>query len=267
MKIGSIGAGNMGGAIAVAISKAIGADDVQYVSDADAQKASALAAEIGAQVSDNMTLARECDVLVLGVKPQVMPLVAEQIASTVRERGDKILVVSMAAGISLDDYAKMLGEQAPVIRIMPNTPVSVGEGMILWCAGACVSDEQISTFTSVMSRAGELDMIPEGLIDAAGCISGCGPAFVSMFIEALADGGVRCGVPRDKAMKYAIRTLIGTATLASETKIHPGALKDAVCSPGGTTIEGVIALENGSFRGDVAGAVIAAYEKTIKLTK
>lgn len=257
----------MGGAIAVAISKSLKKGYTQRLADNCTEKAAALAKRIGADVGDNLTLASECDILFLGVKPQVMPILAGEIKDTLLGRGKEVCVVSMAAGISLADYADMLGADTPVIRIMPNTPVSVGEGMILWCANGAVTKEQREMFCELMVSAGSLDEIPERLIDAAGCISGCGPAFVSMFAEALADGGVLCGLPRDKAMAYAMQTLIGTATLAAETGIHPGALKDAVCSPGGTTIEGVAALEKGGFRGDVMGAVIAAYEKTLKLTK
>lgn len=267
MRIGSIGTGNMGGAIAVAISKSLKEGYTQRLADNCTEKAAELANRTGADVGDNLTLAAECDILFLGVKPQVMPMLVEEIKDTLCRRGKEVCVVSMAAGISLADYADMLDADTPVIRIMPNTPVSVGEGMILWCANGAVSDEQKQLFVELMANAGKLDEIPEKLIDAAGCISGCGPAFVSMFIEALADGGVLCGLPRDKALAYAMQTLIGTATLALETGIHPGALKDAVCSPGGTTIEGVAALEKGGFRGDVIDAVVAAYEKTLKLTK
>ena len=257
----------MGGAIAIAVSSALKEGYTLGLADNCTEKAQSLAEKIGASVKDNLTLAAECDMLFLGVKPQVMPMLADEIRETLIGRGKDVCVVSMAAGISLADYAAMLGADTPVIRIMPNTPVSVGEGMILWCANGAVSDEQKRLFVELMVHAGKLDEIPEKLIDAAGCISGCGPAFVSMFIEALADGGVLCGLPRDKALAYAMQTLIGTATLATETGIHPGALKDAVCSPGGTTIEGVAALEKGGFRGDVMGAVTAAYEKTLKLTK
>ena len=154
----------------------------------------------------------------------------------------------------------------PIIRIMPNTPAEVGYGMILYTTNT-KGDESVSLFLEVMAAAGQLDAIEERLIDAASAISGCGPAFVYMFIEALADGGVMSGLPRDKAMLYAAETLIGAAEVVKQTGRHPGALKDAVCSPGGSTIEGVKALEDGKMRGTVSGAVVASYEKTLKLGK
>ena len=149
---------------------------------------------------------------------------------------------------------------------MPNTPAEVGRGMILYTANTRGSGS-IPVFLRAMEAAGRLDAIEERLIDAASAISGCGPAFVYMFIEAMADGGVMSGLPRDKAMLYAAETLIGAAEVVKQTGRHPGALKDAVCSPGGSTIEGVKALEDGKMRGTVSGAVVAAYEKTLKLGK
>ena len=149
---------------------------------------------------------------------------------------------------------------------MPNTPASVGEGMILFAANAAAECD-IPLFLDVLAKAGTLDRLDERLIDAAACISGCGPAFVYMFAEALADGGVACGLPRDKALLYAAKTLKGAAEVILESGAHPEALKDAVCSPGGTTIEGVHALEEGSFRATAQNAVIAAYEKTLLMKK
>ena len=150
---------------------------------------------------------------------------------------------------------------------MPNMPVAVGEGMILYTVNDFVSKEELDGFLASMQYAGMLDKIDEDKIDAASCVSGCGPAFVFMFCEALADGAVECGLPRDKALLYAAQTLIGSATMLIETGEHPGKLKDAVCSPAGSTIEGVKALEEGAFRADVMNAVKSAYKRTLELGK
>ena len=182
-----------------------------------------------------------------------------------KKRTEPFVLVSMAAGIAISDLATMADVDCSIIRIMPNTPVSVGEGMILYDANAHTTDEEINGFLQGLAFAGRLDRLPEHLIDAAGSLSGCGPAFVYLFAEALADGGVECGLPRSKAMLYAAQTLMGAAKMLLETGKHPGELKDAVCSPGGTTIAGIHALEAGAFRGDSMNAVVAAYEKTKKL--
>lgn len=264
MKIGFIGCGNMGGALARAVIKS-GVGEV-YVSDYNAEKAQAFAVENGACASDNLAIASECDVIFLAVKPNVYSSVLEPLADALRAR-ESVLIVSMAAGISLDKVGMMVGDSLPIIRIMPNTPCAIGEGMILWCASKSVSEEQKEIFRASLCAAGELDMIDERLIDAASAVSGCGPAFVYMFVEALCDGAVECGLPRDKAMLYAARTLIGAAEMVQQSGKHPEQLKDEVCSPGGSTIEGVRALEEGAFRATCASAVIEAYKKTKILGK
>ena len=178
---------------------------------------------------------------------------------------DKCLL-SIVAGMPIEKIAALSGAER-IIRIMPNTPASVGEGMILYDYNDAVTADQLADFSNALSEAGRLDHLPEKSIDAASALSGCGPAFVDLFIEALADGGVACGLPRAKAMAYAEQTLLGTAKLLLETGKHPGVLKDAVCSPGGTTIAGVHALENGGFRAATINAVTAAYQKTLQLKK
>ena len=172
----------------------------------------------------------------------------------------------MAAGLTIGTIRAMAGGNYPVIRIMPNTPAAIGEGMILYCAEG-VETEEKTAFVDVMQAAGSFDELSESLIDAGSSVSGCGPAFVYPFIEAMADGAVACGLPRAKAQRYAAQTLVGAAKLVLESGDHPGALKDAVCSPGGSTIQGVRALEQNGFRSAVVEAVIAAYEKTVALGK
>ena len=148
--------------------------------------------------------------------------------------------------------------------MMPNTPAAIGAGVVQYC-GRGVTVEELDDFAALLSPAGLVDQVPEGLMDAASAVSGCGPAFAYLFLEALADGGVACGLPRDKAVAYAARMVEGAARMVLESGKHPGELKDAVCSPGGTTIQGVRALEERGFRAAAMDAVIAAYEKTLKL--
>lgn len=258
MKIGFIGCGNMGGALARAVCRVL--NTKVYIYDHNKEKSEAFAGEIGAEISDSISIARECDFIFLGVKPNVLPAVLEGI----RESLGGGVLVSMAAGVSLEKIKTLTGDY-PTVRIMPNTPVAVGQGMISWCKSDAVDDDACSAFESIMSEAGRLLYIEEKLIDAATAVAGCGPAFVYMFAEALSDGGVQCGLPRDKALTLAAETIKGAAEMLLKAGKHPGQLKDDVCSPGGSTIEGVRALENGAFRADTIGAVTAAFEKTKKL--
>lgn len=261
--IGFIGCGNMGGSIARAVAKT-GVNVL--LSDTFSSKAKELAKEIKATATDNSTISKSADVVFLGVKPQVMANTVSEIKSEISKK-ENTLVISMAAGLSTQKIIEMFGKNIKLIRIMPNTPVGVGKGMILYSVTEQVTSDDISTFTEIMQYAGEIDFVDEKLIDAGSAVSGCGPAFVYMFIEALADGGVMCGLPRDKAIKYATQTLLGSAELLKSSGKHPGELKDAVCSPGGSTIEGVKALENGAFRGTVINAVSEAFNKTKELGK
>ena len=171
----------------------------------------------------------------------------------------------MAAGFSIARVQELAGGTYPVIRIMPNTPVAVGRGMILYTCGESVTGEEERIFLEAMAGAGRFSRLPERLMDAGSAVSGCGPAFADLFLEALADGGVACGLPRAQAVELAAQMMLGSAKLALRSGQHPGALKDAVCSPGGATIQGVRALEAAGFRGAVMEAVIASYEKTLEL--
>lgn len=265
-KIGFIGCGNMGGALAIASANSVGGSFV-YVSDADNEKAKAFADKNNVNVSVVKEVAENCDIIFLGVKPQVLKSVCSELAPVFKARKDRFVIVSMAAGVKLCDLEEMCEGDFPIIRIMPNIPASVGAGMILYTGNKNVTAEDFGDFTKALEKAGMLDSIEEAKIDAASAISGCGPAFVFMFIEALADGGVKCGLPRDKALLYAAETLFGSAKMVIDTNEHPGKLKDAVCSPAGSTIEGVNALENGSFRADVMNAVDKAYKRTVELGK
>lgn len=262
--IGIIGTGNMGGALAAAIVKG-GFSGRLLLCNRDAQKAKALAEKLGCgEVCDNEAAARLADLLLLCVKPQIMPQVLSALAPSFQERKDRFVLCSPAAGMTTEALAALSGGEYPIIRIMPNTPVAVSCGMIQLCSRNA-SDGEVEAFMRLLSAAGQLDVLDERLIDAACAVSGCGPAFAYLFAEALADGAVACGLPRAQALAYAAKMLEGSARMILETNRHPGTLKDAVCSPGGATIEGVRTLEQGGFRSAVMDAVIAAFEKSKQL--
>ena len=263
---GFIGTGNMGGALAKAAAKAMDGNSL-YLSNKTASKAEALAAALGCRAVSVEAVARSCGYIFLGVKPQMMAGLFTQIAPILADRSDDFVLVSMAAGLTTEDIRAMAGGNYPVIRIMPNTPVAVGKGVILYDSTENVSPEALDTFCVGMRFGGLLDPLPETLIDAGSAVAGCGPAFAALFMEALADGGVACGLPRAKAMEYAAQMLLGTAALALETGQHPAQMKDAVCSPGGSTIAGVRALEQGGFRAAVMQAVEAAFQRNKELGK
>ncbi len=264
-KIGFIGCGNMGGALARAACKS-GEPARVMLANRTAAKAEALAKELGCSAASNLQIAQECQWIFLGVKPQMMADMLAGIAPALQQRKTGFVLVTMAAGLSCERIAAMAGGEYPVIRIMPNTPAAIGKGVVQIC-GRGVTPAQIEACKAILAPAGLVDEIDEKLIDAASSVSGCGPAFAYLFIEALADGGVACGLPRAKALQYAAQMIAGSAELVLQSGQHPGQLKDAVCSPGGTTIQGVRTLEASGFRSAAMEAVLAAYEKTLKLGK
>lgn len=262
---GFIGCGNMGGVLCTAVRK--NCNDIK-IFDKDTEKSTNLASVLEVPTATSATdLAKSSKFIVLGVKPQVLPSVLQEIAPTVRNRTDRVIFISMAAGVKTHVICDCLGKELPVIRIMPNTPAEVSKGMILYTCNEGVTEEEKQEFLDGFKAAGELDEIPESLIDAGCAVSGCGPAFVYMFIEALADGGVKAGLPREKALKYAAATVEGAAATVLKTGRHPEALKDAVCSPAGSTIEGVRTLEAKGFRGTVVDAVTESFKRTKELGK
>ncbi len=265
MKIGFIGVGNMGSAIMRAVLTCTESKNV-YISDANSERIKALSSIDGTVPSDNNTIALECDYIFLGVKPQMMREMLINISPTLKSRKNRVVLISMAAGLEIKTLSEIVGENFPIIRIMPNLPVSVGEGMTLYDSQN-VTEEEINAFLGFMKNTGKLIYLPEKLIDAGCSVSGCGPAFVCLMIEAMSDAGVKCGLPRNTSTELAIQTLLGTAKLLSETESHPAALKDAVCSPGGSTIAGVEALERNAFRSAVIDAVEASYKRNIELGK
>lgn len=263
---GFIGVGNMGGALARAVCRTISPDEV-FLANRSIEKAQTLADELSCQVADNAAIAQNADFIILGVKPQMMSAMLAEISPKLLARKSRFVLVTMAAGLGIADIQRMAGGEFPVIRIMPNTPCSIGEGMILYASSPEVAEEETQQFLSDMAGAGEFSSLPEDLIDAGSAVSGCGPAFADLFIESLADGGVACGLSRATAMQLAVQMVVGSAKLQQSSGTHPSLLKDAVCSPGGTTIQGVRKLEENGFRAAVMGAVIAAYDKTLALKK
>lgn len=257
---GFIGCGNMGGALASAVAASGIGGDKLLLSDVSDSKADSLAKDIGGSVANNREIAEKCDFIFLGVKPNLVKKVLSEIKPNLSK---ETVLVSMAAGLSIEAIKTAAGD-IPVIRIMPNTPVKVGKGTILYALdGVC--DNMKKEFINSLKDSAELFEISEKLIDAGSAVSGCGPAFGYMFIEALADGGVKCGLSRADAIKLAASTLCGAAEMVLKTEEHPEKLKDDVCSPGGSTIAGVHALENGGFRSNVINCVEAAYKRTKEL--
>ena len=263
-ELGFIGTGNMGGALACAAVKSVPPEAV-VLCNRTAEKAETLARQLGCASGGNECAARNSRFLMLGVKPQMMQELLRSIRPILESRTDRFVLVSMAAGLSIQQIVQMAGAEYPVIRIMPNMPVKAGEGMILSARSALVTDREAEDFTAAFKAAGRIDWIPEALIDAGCAVAGCGPAFAAMFAEALADGGVACGLPRKNAVEYAAQMLLGTARMLLDGGIHPGALKDAVCSPAGSTIAGVRALEENGFRAACMQAVVDAYDRTKEL--
>lgn len=263
-KIGFIGTGNMGSAIARAVRKVLPGHEI-ILSNRTAAKAQALADELNCRCADNKTVARDAQYIFLGVKPQFMKEMLEGIKDILAERRDRFILVSMAAGVKIETVCEMAGGEYPVIRIMPNTPVSIGEGVVPFAVSDGVFMDEITDFCNYMRCAGTVDRLEERLIDAACAVSGCGPAFVYMFADALALAAAECGLPREKAYEYALKTVIGAATLAADSDMHLSELRDAVCSPGGATIAGVHSLESAAFKGAVMDAIKTAFDKTKQL--
>ncbi|MBR6152998.1 MAG: pyrroline-5-carboxylate reductase [Treponema sp.] len=266
VKIGCIGSGTMGGALMSAMAKKIGAKNIS-VTDVDFSKAKAFAEKHGMSALDsNVKVAESSDVIFLAVKPAYVTSVLKEISGQIDENK---VVVSMAAGVKLDTLEECFSYSAKfhIIRIMPNLPATVGEAMIALSPSKNVSDEETALVKELLDSAGKAEIVPEKLMDGVTAVSGSGPAYGFLFIEALADAAVRFGMPRAQAYVYAAQTLKGAAAMALEDGRSISELKDAVCSPAGTTIEGVIALEKNGFRNAVIEAATAAFNKSVELGK
>ncbi|MGI5849309.1 MAG: pyrroline-5-carboxylate reductase [Christensenellales bacterium] len=257
--LGFIGAGNMAQAIINgAIEKRIVAAGNIYVYDIDTVKINVLENSLGVNsVCSINELSVQCDFILIAVKPNIMPDVLNQIKEFNKP------VISIAAGWSADMIKNVIGCNKKVLRLMPNTPLMVGEGMSVFETPNNFDEQERIFIERIFSSLGKVDCAPLKLMDAVTAVSGSGPAYVYMFIESLADAGVLCGLPRSQAITLATQTVLGAAKTVMDTGKHPGALKDAVCSPGGTTIEAVKSLEQSGFR----GAVIRAVEQCANKSK
>ncbi len=261
-----IGAGNMGGAIIEALCRAVPPENV-VIYDRDENKTAELSNKTACRIAASaQEAASNAHFVFLCVKPNVLHDALKGICPVLSGK----VVVSIAAGVAKNSIKAILvgeGLDLPIVRLMPNTPVAVGKGMILVSPDKNVSKEDVTLLLEALAPGGLTSIIDESYIDAATPVFSCSPAYVYMFIEALADGGVMAGVPRDKAQSYAAQAVLGAAAMVLETGKHPEELKDAVCSPGGSTIVGVEELEKSAFRGAVASAVYEAYKKTANLGK
>lgn len=262
-KIGFIGTGVMGGALAKAVAKN---EKSVLLSNVPQEAAQSLANELGCDFGDNCRVAGECEYIVLAVKPQIIRTVLSEIAPVLKSRTDRFVIITIAAGVAVATIREEIGIECPVIRLMPNTPVLVGKGVIL-CVFDGVDDAGKSEFFRMFSAAGLCDEIREEQIDAAGALTGCGPAFAYIVMRSLADGAVQCGIEEEKAVKYAELTVLGAAQLAFDSKRDLEELKQAVCSPKGTTVEGVNVLESRGVRSAFADTVKASYRRSLELGK
>lgn len=258
-EIGFIGMGNMGYAILKGVLKEYRAEEIVFT-DVNQSRMEQVSEETGVRfVESNAECANQAKYVVLAVKPQFYAQVLKNIANILTK--DKV-VISIAPGFTIDNLKDALGIDKRIVRAMPNTPALLGEGMTGICYDAQVfNEEEKETIQKFFESFGKVQIVEERLINAVVCVSGSSPAYVYMFIEALADSGVKYGLPRDAAYKMAAQTLIGSAKMVLETGEHPGKLKDQVCSPGGTTIAAVSALEEFGFRNAVIKASDACYEK------
>jgi pyrroline-5-carboxylate reductase len=214
--------------------------------------------------ADNREVVRSSDVLILAVKPQTMPALIDEVRSDIRERH---LIISIAAGLSIAKLTEMLHGSHRIVRVMPNTPCLIGCSATGFAVGPAATKDDVALVEKLFNAVGIAFALPEHLLDAVTGLSGSGPAFVYVLIEALSDGGVRMGLPRDVATALATQTVLGSARMVQETKQHPSVLKDAVASPGGTTIAGLHALEKGGFRATIMDAVEAATRRSTELGK
>ena len=264
MKIGFIGCGNMGSAmIGGILKKGVFAKDEIIVSNLTEEGSKRSREKLGVVTTmDNCEVVKNANIVILAVKPQFYEEVISQIKGCLTPDH---MIVGIAPGKTLAWLEEKCEQPLKVVRLMPNTPAQVGEGMTGACANDRVTKEDLDQILAITNSFGRTEVVPERLMDAVGAVSGCSPAYVFMFIEAMADGGVKQGLPRATAYRLAAQTCLGTAKMILEKGIHPGQLKDMVTSPGGTTIEGCEALERGGMRYAVIDCINAGTEKSKRL--
>lgn len=262
-KIGFIGCGNMASAmIAGLIKNGFNSKNIT-ASNPSQDKLERIKQLYDINITGSNIEPADSDIIFLSVKPDKYPSVIDEIKDYIKIGA---IIVSIAPSISISYLQSKLGDNIKLVRAMPNTPALIGMGITAFCPNSLLSEDDIKLIEVVFGYFGEYEYIKEELFPAVIGISGSSPAYVYMFIEALADGGVYAGLPREKAYKLAASAVLGSAAMVLKTKEHPGLLKDQVCSPGGTTIEAVRELEKGNFRYSVMEAVIKAYEKSIKMS-
>ncbi|WP_213819022.1 pyrroline-5-carboxylate reductase [Garciella nitratireducens] len=264
--IGFIGAGNMAKAMIGGILQAkILPPEKVFLSNPHKEKLEAMKKEFGVQITlDNKEVAQRADILVLSVKPYLYSKVIQEIKDEIQQH---TILVNIAAGVSIESIEQTFAKKVKVVRVMPNTPAQVGEAMSCVCVNKEVTKEELQEVMDIFHSFGEVEVIDENLMDVATGVSGSSPAYVYLFIEALADGAVLEGMPREKAYKLAAQAVLGSAKMVLESKEHPAKLKDQVCSPGGTTIEAVACLEKNYFRSTVIQAVQTATQKSKEMGK
>ncbi len=268
LRIGFLGAGKMATALAQGWVRAglVRPDAVRASDPLPEARAAFAAATGGAALPHNRAVVAESDLVVLAVKPQQMADVLDDVATAALAR--KPLFVSVAAGVPLRAISERLGgDGCRLVRVMPNTPCLVGASASAYAGGPGATAEDVRLVDRLFNAVGRALAVPEKLLDAVTGLSGSGPAFVFVMIEALSDGGVRMGLPRDLATQLAAQTVLGSAKLLLETGKHPGELKDMVASPAGTTIAGLHALERGGLRAALIDAVEAATRRSLELGK
>lgn len=264
MRLGFIGCGNMANAMLGGIIKnnIIASSDI-FCSDLNQVSLEVAKDTLGINVTkDNREVVEQSDIIVLSVKPQFYSSVINEIKDFIK---DNQIIITIAPGQTLEGLESAFGRELKIVRTMPNTPALVGEGITAMCYNKNVTEKEADLVASILAGFGKVEVITENLMDAVVGVSGSSPAYVFMFIEALADGAVAAGMPRNKAYTFAAQAVLGSSKMVLETGKHPGELKDMVCSPGGTTIEAVRVLEKEGFRSSVMEAVKACIDKAKSL--